>query len=40
MTDNQVGYICAAIVLVAWLGLLAFCQWIEYRTELLDKEKK
>ena len=40
MTDNQVGYICAALVLIAWLGLLALCEWIEYKTELIRKRNE
>jgi uncharacterized protein YsxB (DUF464 family) len=37
MSDNQVGMICAAVVLVVMMALAAFRIWCDHKETMKDK---
>ena len=38
MTDFQVGFICTAVVSVAFLGLEALRIWVDHKEEMRDEK--
>lgn len=40
MTDNQVGAICAAVVLIAFLGVVALRIWVDHKETMKSLEQE